>query len=96
MAQQYAKKDKADRVVKETKEVEVKDETGKTKATVTENNYYAINLERKHRIKVGAAVVDGERYATVGYQNRDVEYKAFYSPEKHKGGASVEVTIAKW
>ncbi len=96
IAQQYAKKTKADKIVKETKEVEVKDENGKTTSTVTENNYYGINLERKHKIKAGAAVVDGTPYMSIGYQNRDVEYKAYYSPEKHKGGVGVEVTIAKW
>ena len=95
-AQQYAKKDKADKVVKESKEIEVKNEKGETASTLTENNYYAISLERKHKIKAGAEVIDGDAYVSVGYQNRDVEYKAYYSPEKKKAGAGIEVTIAKW
>ena len=64
--------------------------------SVIENDYYAINLERKHRVKAGAAMIDNDAYVTVDYQNRDVEYKAYYSPSAKKVGAGVEVTIAKW
>jgi hypothetical protein len=95
-AQEYAEKDKADKLVKETKEVEVKnEETGET-SKVIENDYYAINLERKHRIKAGAAMIDKTAYISLGYQNRDVEYKIYYAPEKKEVGAGIEVTIAKW
>lgn len=94
-AKEYGKIQKADKIVKETHEVEVKDDKG-DKTHVIENDYYAINLERKHRIKAGAAMIDHDAYMTIGYQNRDVEYKAYYSPSAKKAGAGIEVTIAKW
>ncbi len=94
-AQEYGKAQKADKIVKETHEVKVKDDAGK-ETSVIENDYYAINLERKHKIKAGAAMIDHDAYVTLGYQNRDVEYKAYYSPSAQKSGAGVEVTIAKW
>lgn len=94
-AQEYAKKQKADKLVKETHEVKVQDDKGK-ETSVIENDYYAINLERKHKIKAGAAMIDHDAYVTLGYQNRDVEYKAYYSPSAQKAGAGIEVTIAKW
>lgn len=97
VAQNYAKKQKADTVVKNTTEKPVVNEKGEaTGQTVIENDYYAINLERKHKVKAGAAVVDKDVYATVSYQNRDVEYTAYYCPERKAVGAGVEVTIAKW
>ena len=94
-AKEYGNVQKADKIVKETHKVEVKDDNG-NKTHVIENDYYAINLERKHRIKTGAAMIDHDAYVTVGYQNRDVEYKAYYAPTANKAGVGVEVTIAKW
>lgn len=94
-AQEYGKKQKADKIIKETHETKIKDDEGK-ETSVIENDYYAINLERKHKIKAGAAMIDHDAYVTIGYQNRDVEYKAYYSPSAQKAGAGVEVTIAKW
>ena len=66
------------------------------KAKIYTNNYYAIDMNRKHDIKVGAAYVDDTTYISATYRNRDVSYTGFYSPEKHKGGAGVSVTVAKW
>ena len=63
---------------------------------IVENDYYAINLNRKHDVKAGAAVVDGTAYVEVSYRNRDVELQAFYSPEKQTGGAGIKYTVAKW
>lgn len=94
-AQEYAKAQKADKLIKETHETKVKDDLGK-ETSVIENDYYAINLERKHKVKAGAAMIDHEAYITVGYQNRDIEYKAYYAPTAKKAGVGVEVTIAKW
>lgn len=94
-AEEYARTQKADKVVRESKEVEIKDDIG-NKACVIENDYYAINLERKHRIKAGAAVVDGDKYLKASYQNRDIEYEVYHSLRTGKTGAGVEVTIAKW
>ena len=94
-AQEYGKAQKADKIVKETHEVEVKDDNG-NKTSVIENDYYAINLERKHRIKAGAMNVDGDTYIKAAYQNRDVEYEVYHSLKTGKTGVGVEATIAKW
>ena len=91
-AQTLAKKDKADKVIKQTMEKPVAGSDQK----VIENQYYAVNLNRKHDVKVGAATVDGTAYATVSYRNRDVEYTGMYSPAEKKAGAAVSVTVAKW
>ena len=94
-AEEYAKAQKADKVVKESREVVIKDDAGKT-TSVIENDYYAINLERKHRIKTGVTVLDDDTYVKVAYQNRDIEYEVYHSPQTGKKGVGVEITIAKW
>ena len=91
-AQELGTKDKADKIVKKTEEKTVEGSDQK----VIENDYYSINLERKHDIKVGAAAVDGTAYGTISYRNRDVECTAYYNPATHQGGAGVAVTVAKW
>ena len=70
--------------------------TQKPNDTVIENNYYAISLERKHRISLGAAHIDSENYITTSYRNRDVEYTVFGAPENKTLGVGVSVTVAKW
>lgn len=95
-AQEYAKKDHADKVVKTTVEKEVKDDQGNTAGKVIENQYYAVNLNRKHDIKVGAADIDGEAYGSVSYRNRDVEYTGYKTVDSNKYGAGISVTVAKW
>lgn len=89
-AQEIAKEQKADTVVKhiEEKPVEGSDEK------IIEADYYGINLERKHRIKVGAAVINDEPYGSLTYQNRDLEYTAYIGQDKY--GAGIQYTIAKW
>ena len=94
-AKEYVMAQKADKVVKESREVVIKDDAGKT-TSVIENDYYAINLERKHRIKTGVTVLDDDTYVKVAYQNRDIEYEVYHSPQTSKTGVGVEVTIAKW
>lgn len=94
-AKEYAKAQKADKVIKESKEVVIKDDAG-NKTSVIENDYYAINLERKHRIKTGVAAVDDDTYIKVAYQNRDIEYEVYHSPKSGKTGIGVEITVAKW
>ena len=71
-------------------------ETETEKAKIYQNNYYSINMNRKHDIKVGAAMIDDTAYISATYRNRDVSYTGFYSPEKKTGGAGVSVTVAKW
>ena len=95
-AQDYGKKEHVDKIVKTTREVEVKDEKGaSTGQKIYENDYYGINLERKHKIKVGAIHVNDANYASLTYQNRDIEYSIYGNQEGVKGGG-VNVTIAKW
>ena len=95
-AQDYAKLQKADKIIKTTTEKAVVDaETGKPDKVI-ENDYYAISLEKKHRIEVGAANIDCTSYVTLGYRNRDVAYTAYYSPTKGSVSAGVSVTVAKW
>ena len=94
-AKEYAKAQKAEKVVKESREVAIKDDAS-NKTSVIENDYYSINMERKHRIKTGVAVVDDDTYIKVAYQNQDVEYEVYHSPQTGKTGVGVEVTIAKW
>ena len=94
-AKEYAKAQKADKVVKESREVVIKDDAGKT-TSVIENDYYAINLERKHEVKVGAAMVDGTPFISVGCQNHKFEYKIYYAPTKCLAGVGAEAVIAKW
>lgn len=95
-AQDYGKKEHVDKIVKTTREVELKDEKGaSTGQKIYENDYYGINLERKHKIKVGAIHVDDANYASLTYQNRDIEYSIYGNQEGVKG-VGVNVTIAKW
>jgi hypothetical protein len=91
-AQEIAKADGADKVIKTAKEVPVE---GSDKPVI-QNDYYAITMNRKHDIKVGAAVIDSKAYASVSYRNRDVEYTAYYNPATQQGGAGISVTVAKW
>lgn len=63
---------------------------------VIENNYYAINLNRKHSVEVGAKYVHDTTYAAVSYRNRDVRYEVMYAPGKDRWGAGIMVTVAKW
>lgn len=96
-AQRYAKKEKADKVIKQTSEKDIIDEKGEPTGQKTiQNDYYAINMNRKHDIKVGAAAVGGDMYATASYRNRDVQYEAFYSPKTKEVGGAVSLTVAKW
>ncbi len=73
----------------------MKDDIG-NKTSFIENVYYGINLERKHRIKAGAAVVGDDIYMKASYQNRDIEYEVYHSSRTGKTGVGVDVTIAKW
>lgn len=96
-ARQYAAKEKADKVVKTTEEIPVKDEKGReTEQKVIENNYYGINLNRKHDIKLGAAAIDDDPYVSLSYRNRDVEYTVYKKTNGNKYGAGISVTVAKW
>lgn len=96
-AREYADEQKADKVMKETSKVDVTGEKGETSSQqVIENNYYAINLEKKHSVEVGAAVIDSTAYITAAYRNRNIKYEALYSPNSNKFGINISATIVKW
>ena len=98
-AQEIGKEQKADKVIKESREVEVHGgkpgDTFDNAPKVIENKYYGISLERKHRVKAGAAVINDEVYGSMSYQNRDLEYTVFAS-QSGKYGGGIQYTIAKW
>ena len=89
-AQEIAKEQKADKVIKHTEEKQVEGSDNKVVAA----NYYGINLERKHRVKAGVAIINNEPYGTIAYQNRDIEYTAYAGHDNY--GAGIQYTIAKW
>lgn len=85
-AQQMAKADKADYVLKQPTNT----------ATQIQNNYYAIQQERKHKIAIGAADVNSKAYAAVSYTNRDTTITAYSKDMRGIDGASVMYTVVKW
>lgn len=89
-AQEIAKEQKADKVIKHTEEKQVEGSDNKVVAA----NYYGISLERKHRVKAGVAIINNEPYGTIAYQNRDIEYTAYAGHDNY--GAGIQYTIAKW
>jgi hypothetical protein len=91
-AQDLARADKADAVIKQA---------GKVPAVQVQshgisNNYYTIHMEKLHKIKVGTSVVDSKVYLNIGYQNNKNEYMVQYSPLTNKYGATYMRTIAEW
>lgn len=97
-AQEYAQKQGADKVFKNTttREIESKEKDTKKPDSIIENNYYAVNMERKHNITVGSMYVDHNSYVTASYRNRDVTYTALYGLNNHNVGVGISVTVAKW
>lgn len=55
---------------------------------------YKIDLRRDHRIKVGATVIDGHAYGTVGYEQG--RFEALVHTDGTKTGGSVMYNIAEW
>ena len=100
VATEYAKSDHADYVVKTTEDVPVinscNSDPEKSADKVIQNKYYAINLEKKHAISVGAAAVDSKAYATISYRNRRTTVTAMYDPNSKNVGGMVSYEIAKW
>lgn len=95
-AQEYAVKEKADALIKETSTVPVINSDNKSAAQVIENKYYAVTTERKHAISIGAAAVQDKAYATISYRNRRTTATVMYNPATHEAGAAVSYEIAKW
>ena len=56
---------------------------------------YKINLNRAHKIKAGASVIDGKALMTVGYEQGRFEALAHFDGGKYKG-ATVMYNVAEW
>ena len=56
---------------------------------------YKINLNKAHKIKAGASVIDGKALVTVGYEQGRFEALAHFDGGKYKG-ATVMYNVAEW
>ena len=56
---------------------------------------YKINLNKAHKIKAGASVIDGKALMTVGYEQGRFEALAHFDGGKYKG-ATVMYNVAEW
>ena len=56
---------------------------------------YKINLNKAHKIKAGASVIDGKALMTVGYEQGRFEAMAHFDGGRYKG-ATVMYNIAEW
>ena len=56
---------------------------------------YKINLNKAHKIKAGASVVDGKALMTIGYEQGRFEALAHFDGGKYKG-TTVMYNVAEW
>ena len=56
---------------------------------------YKINLNKAHKIKAGATMIDGKALMTVGYEQGRFEALAHFDGGKYKG-ATVMYNVAEW
>ena len=56
---------------------------------------YKINLRKDHRIKAGAAVIDGKALMSIGYEQGRFEALAHFNGGRYKG-ATVTYNIIEW
>ena len=56
---------------------------------------YKINLNKAHKIKAGATMIDGKALMTVGYEQGRFEALAHFEGGKYKG-ATVMYNVAEW
>lgn len=75
------------------------EKTDRTIITKNEDNQtvdiYKINLNKAHKIKAGATVINDKIYPSIGYQAGRVEALAHFDGVKVKG-ATVLYTVAEW
>ena len=70
------------------------------RTVITENNteqkvdVYKINLKKNTKIKVGASVIDGDKYANIALEHKQLEIT--YHKGVHKEGVTAMYTIAEW
>ena len=56
---------------------------------------YKINLNKGHKIKAGATLIDNKAYETIGYQAGKVEVLTHFNGQ-HLEGGSVLYTVKEW
>ena len=56
---------------------------------------YKINLNKAHKIKAGASVVDGKALMTIGYEQGRFEALAHFDGSRYKG-TTVMYNVAEW
>ena len=56
---------------------------------------YKINLNKAHKIKAGASVIDGKALMSIGYEQGRFEALAHFNGGRYKG-ATVTYNIAEW
>lgn len=56
---------------------------------------YKINLNKAHKIKAGASVIDGKALMTVGYEQGRLEALAHFDGGRYKG-VTVMYNVAEW
>ena len=56
---------------------------------------YKINLNKAHKIKAGASVIDGKALMTIGYEQGRFEALAHFDGSRYKG-ATVTYNIIEW
>lgn len=75
------------------------EKTDRTVITKNEDNQtvdiYKINLNKAHKIKAGATVINDKIYPSIGYQAGRVEALAHFDGSKIKG-ATVMYTVVQW
>ena len=73
-----------------------KDKDGKQLPTEQQKvDIYKINLNKAHKIKAGASVIDGKALMTVGYEQGRFEALAHFDGGRYKG-ATVTYNIREW
>ena len=73
-----------------------KDKDGKDLPPVEQKvDVYKINLNKAHKIKAGASVVDGKALMSIGYEQGRLEALAHFDGGRYKG-ATVTYNIAEW
>ena len=56
---------------------------------------YKINLNKAHKIKAGASVINGKALMSVGYEQGQFEALAHFDGSRYKG-ATVMYNVAEW
>ena len=56
---------------------------------------YKINLNKAHKIKAGASVIDGKPLMSIGYEQGRFEALAHFDGSRYKG-ATIMYNVAEW